>query len=266
MKKFSAAVILACCALVFALAGCSGAKSTSADSLKGFWEIDPASTTGFEAALNLDEDNFAELILSDAYLEGEWSADGNKASIKFDDEHNANIYVSGDKLILGDDNGSKLVFIKSDADKYYEGSEADGVENLTSSEAAALSESSVQVVDEVINDIKPVTVADDKVVKIEVTGKGTDFTADPGYRLSITNKTDKTIDLTANDMFKVGGKDVEAGLGEIVEPGETVEAFMYFAADDLGGGIDKLTGVEGTMVVSDDESSDELGTYSFKMD
>ena len=41
---------------------------------------------------------------------------------------------------------------------------------------------------------------------------------------------------------------------------------MYFSAEELGGGVEKLKNVEGTIVVFDDESEEQLGTYTFKMD
>ena len=110
------------------------------------------------------------------------------------------------------------------------------------------------------------TIIDDSTIKIEVTGKGTDFTADPGYRLSITNKTDKAFFLGAEDVFKVNGQEIEAGLGDVLDPGDTVESFMYFSAEELGGGVEKLKNVEGTIVVYDDESEEQLGKYTFKMD
>lgn len=264
MKRFSAILIssLVICAI---LTACSAAgKTADAESLKGFWEIDPSSKTGFDAVLSLEDEGVAELVLSDAYLEGEWKADGSQATITFDDDQVANIYVSGSNLILGDESGSKLVFIKSDIEKYYEASGDSG--STDSADDSVEKSDGIEIVEEDIKDITPVSVADDKVVKIEVTGKGTDYTSDPGYRLSITNKTDKTIFVVADDLFKVDGHEIEAGLGDVIDAGQTVETFMYFTASDLGGGIDKLKDVKGVIAVGDDESSKELGKYDFSMD
>ena len=264
MKRFIVILISSLIACVF-LAGCAGAgKTTDAESLKGFWEIVPSSKTGFDAALSLDDEGVAELVLSDAYMEGEWKADGSQATIKFDNEQVANIYVSGSNLILGDESGSKLVFVKSDLETYYE---ASGTSASAASQDGAVEKSDgIDIVEEDIKDISPVVVADDSIVKIEVTGKGTDYTSDPGYRLSITNKSDQAIFIVADDMFKVDGREIEAGLGDLIEAGETVETFMYFTASDLGGGIDKLKDVKGVIAVGDDETSKELGKYNFSMD
>ncbi|MBO4364943.1 MAG: hypothetical protein J5804_01455, partial [Eggerthellaceae bacterium] len=68
-----------------------------------------------------------------------------------------------------------------------------------------------------------------------------------------------------DDDFTVGGTAIEAGLGETVEPGETIEAEMYFASDDLGGGVEKLVNVKGVIYVGDDDSQTELAKYDFQM-
>ena len=266
MKRFCAA-LLASCVLVFALASCSGAsKASDAESLKGFWELE-SSNMGFDAALNLDEEDLAELVMQDTYLEGTWTTDGTNATVTFEDAEPVTIYVSDGKLVYGSDEGSKFVFVKSDPDEYFESesSASDGSEvvEVDGDELTAFEDT--EIVDEVIDDIKPVSVADDKICKIEVTGKGTDFTGDPGYRLSITNNHNAPIYLVADDVFKVDGKDAEAGLGEVVEPGETVETFMYLSADGLDS-ADKLKKVEGKIVVGNDDTSEDLETYTFKMD
>ena len=264
MKRVCA-VLAASCVLALALSGCGSSKATDAESLKGFWEID-SSTMGFDAALNLDEENFAELVMQDSYLEGTWSADGSNATITFEDAQPVPIYVSDGKLIYGSDNASKLVFNKSDIEEFAstDSSSLDD-DDFTESGSAESTEEEMKIVDEVIEDITAVSIADDDICKIEVTGKGTDFTGDPGYRLSITNKYKKPIYIVANDLFSINDKQVEAGIGEVVEPGEKVDAFMYFSADEVGG-ADKLSKVEGKIVVGDDDESKDLKTYDFKME
>ena len=295
MKRISVAAALASCALAFALAlvGCAGgpAKSTDAESLKGFWEIDPSTSMGFNAAVNLDEDDYAEMVVGDAYLEGTWKAGDSQATIVFDNEKEASIYVADGKLIIGQDEGSKLVFVKSDIDEYYSrldaeaaeeagaesDEEGDDTEDADDADVTVDAEDGdqeidmadlegVDVVDEDIKDITPVSIADDKTCTIQVIGKGTDFTSDPCYKLSIKNNTNKKIIVVADDEFKVDGKSIEAGLGEEIDPGDSIETLMYFAADDLGGGLEKLKNVEGSIFVGEDETNDELATYDFKMD
>lgn len=271
MKRIILAVAI-CCAFALALVGCSGgggAHKADAESLKGFWALEDESL-GFVGMLNLEDEDFAEMLIADSYFEGTWTTDGTKATVTFEDATESkavDIYVEGEKLIYGSESGSHFVFVKSNEDDFYDDLDVgDGdTAELTEEELSALGDD-VEVVDEVIEDIKPVTIVDDSTIKIEVTGKGTDFTADPGYRLSITNKTDKAFFLGAEDMFKVDGNEIEAGLGDVLDPGDTVETFMYFSAEELGGGVEKLKNVEGTIVVFDDESEEQLGTYTFKMD
>ncbi|MBR0405758.1 MAG: hypothetical protein IJI68_11265 [Eggerthellaceae bacterium] len=271
MKRIFLAIVAVCCAFACVLVGCSGggAHKADAESLKGFWVLEDGSL-GFTGMLNLEDEDFAEILIADTYLEGAWTTDGSNASITFSDVADSkpvNIYVEGDKLIYGSESGSHFVFIKSNEDDFYKDQEisGDGLDELTEGELSSLGEE-VEVVDEVIEDIKPVTIADDSTVKIEVTGKGTDFTSDPGYRLSITNKTKKAFFLGAEDTFKVDGHEIEVGLGDVLDAGDTVESFMYFSKDDLGGGVEKLKNVEGTIVVYDDESEEKIGTYTFKME
>lgn len=272
MKRITLVVVAVCCAFACALVGCSGgggAHKADAESLKGFWVLEDESL-GFTGMLNLEDESFAEILIADTYFEGTWTADGSKATVTFTDATESkpvNIYIEGEKLVYGSESGSHFVFVKSNEDDFYKDMESTGSDaaELTEEELSALGDE-VEIVDEAIEDIAPVTIVDDSIVKVEVTGKGTDFTADPGYRLSITNKTDKAFFLGAKDMFKVDGHEIEAGIGDVLDPGDTVESFMYFSADELGGGVEKLKNVEGTITVFDDESEEELGSFDFKME
>lgn len=269
MKRVFLAVTVIICAFSVAVVGCSsGGTATNAneDSYKGFWAIEDESL-GFTAALSLEEESFAGLLVSDSYFEGTWVMDGSNVKITLEDASATPVsaHLDGDKLILGSEQGSHLVFKKSSEEEYYGDTDVSGGElSSASSEEAALFED-VEIVDEKIDDIQPVSVADDSVVKIEATGKGTDFTSDPGYRLSITNKTKKSFFIGATGPFKVNGKELEAGLGDVIEAGETVETFIYFDKNELGGSVEALKDVEGTIVVFDEETEKELGSYTFKM-
>ena len=266
MKRFSIAAVVATLVFVCALAGCAPAQSADKESLKGFWVLDESAQMGFDAAMNLDDDDFVEFMIGDSYFEGSWKTDGSNATVEFDEGSGkpAKIFVSDGKLTLGQANGPKLVFVKGNMESYF----AEQEKKTSEGDVATLDGEGeeMEVVDEVINDITPVTIADDDNCTIKVTGKGTDFTADPGYRISITNKGKKAIYITADDAFKVGDKEVEAGLGEVVEPGETLETFLYFPKDDLGGSVEALKNVTGTIVVGDDTTGDEIKDYPFKMD
>ena len=264
MKRISLCITLAACALALALAGCAPAPAKVVDdgSLKGFWVLDKSTSLGFDAALNLDNDNLAELMISDSYLEGTWKTDGKEATVTFEDgeEKTAKIYVVDQKLTYGDENGSKLVFVKGSMEEYF------APKNNNSSDAAVANDSSEsEEVEEFIDDIEPITITDDETCKIVVTGKGTDFTGDPGYRLSLTNNSGSSVFIVADDTFKVGKTEIAPGMGEVVEPGKTVETFMYFPKDEVGGGVDKLNAVSGKIIVGDDETGTQIATYEVEL-
>ena len=284
MKRMALPALLASAVLALALTGCSGAQSMSDDTLKGIWKVEN-SGLGFDAYVNFEDDNIAELLMNETWLDGEWSVSGTEGKIVFNDysmmlegavddsssssssdenKRTAKLTYSGGKLTLGSNDGSRLVFSKDDSEEaksLFDFSDTSVVDG-----DGGEGDADVETVEEVIDPIDPaVVVADDDKFTISVTGKGTDYTGDPGYRLSITNKTDKAVYLVPEDVFNVGGKQIEAGLGDELEAGETLETFMYFAQDELGGGLDALTSVDGVIQVIDNETDDEVAKYTFHM-
>ena len=266
MKRFSIFAVLMTCIFAIAFSGCSStpAQSADSDSLKGFWVLDNTTEMGFDACLNLDEDELAELMIEDTYLEGTWTTDGKEATITFDSEpvRTVKVFVSEGKLALGDANGSKLLFVKGDMDEYFADLDEDEDGN---GDELVIDMDEDEIVDEVIEDVEPVTLVDDDICTIVITGKGTDFTGDPGFRLSLKNNSDKSIYVTTGDEFNVGDKTVEPGLSEAVGVGETVESFIYFPKNDMGGGAETLKNITGTLIVGDEKSGDEIKTYPVRM-
>ena len=272
MKRTTLAALLMTAVIAFALAGCSGnaAQTMTPDMVKGTWALDKQSDVGFDAYVSFEDENFVEAIVADSFLEGTWSVSGTEGKMTLDDERNVKFIYSDNKLIWGGADGSKLVFVKDDSEEtksYFalgDSLDVEGAEALEALEGEGID--TTEYVDEVINPIDPVTVADDAVTTITVTGKGTDFTGDPGYQLSITNKTGKAIYLVPEDDFKVGDKTIEAGLGDELEAGETLETFVYFDKEELGGALDALTTTDGVILVLDDETDAELARYTFHME
>ena len=118
-----------------------------------------------------------------------------------------------------------------------------------------------------IEDVKAVSVADDKNCKIEVTGKGQYDDGDPVLRLAFTNKSEKELFIyTSENEFEVDGKKIEGGLGDVASPGETVDAYLFFDAEELGGGAEKLKNVKGKIHLGVEDSEDDVAVYdlSFK--
>ena len=256
MKRLTLPAILVTAVLAFTLAGCSsGGQSMTDDALKGTWKLDSTSDVGFDAYASFGEDALFEMIVSDSYIDGEWSVSGAEGKVVTSDDHTVTLTYSNNKLTLGGKDGSKLVFVKDDSEE---------VADLFALDESQYDIQELQVVDEVITPIEPgVVVGDDATAAIMLTGKGTDFTGDPCYQLQITNKTDKTIYIGAEDDFTVGGKAVEAGLGDEITPGETLVTTMYFSQDDLGGGLEMLTTTDGIIIVYDNDTDDELAQYTF---
>ena len=266
MKRVSIIAVALGCLFALALVGCGGAqKSVDADSLKGTWKLGESSKVGFSAALNLADEDFAEMMIADSYMYGTWKTDGSTATLEIEDSGTAEIYVSDGKLIMGSEDGSRLVFEKSSGNEFgYD--EDDGLEELSDAELADLETGDTAPPDVQIDDIKAVPVADDKYCKIEVTGKGQFNDGDPTYRLAFTNKSDKDLYLyVAENEFEVDGKKIDGNLGDMVSPGQTVDAHLYFLTDELGGGVEKLKNVKGKIHLVDVETDDTLATYDLVM-
>lgn len=262
MKRMTIPAILVAAVLAFALAGCSSSSGQNMDeaTMKGIWSLDTASSDlGFDAYVKLDEGSAAEMILADSYLDGTWSVSGADGSMKLDDRTVKMSYVNN-KLVLGKSDGSVLMFVKDDSEKAKAVFEEDA--GLISPDGYEVEQ--VEYVEEVITPVDPVVIADDDKVTITVTGRGTDYTGDPGYQMTIVNKMNRPIFVWGDEDFKVGDKVIEAGLGDELEIGETLETFMYFDQEELGGQLDKLTTTTGTIIVSDDETDEDYATYSFR--
>ena len=289
MKRMTLPAILMAAVLAFALAGCSSqpqAQNMTEDTLKGVWKLDSGSNLGMEGYVSFEDDEVVEMILGDSWLDGTWSVSGTSGSLVFtsyddymtlgdedesesssssssDAERTAKISYIDNKVVLGSQDSSKLVFVKDDSE------EAKSMFSFGMSDMDGLVDANgnpIEEVEEVIEDIEPITLADDDKMTIVVTGKGTDYTADPCYVVSMTNKTDKDVYVLAEDEFTVGGTKVEAGLGDDVAAGETVEIEIFFDKTELGGGVEKLSPTDGVMVVYDNDTDDEVAKYTFHVD
>ena len=282
MKRMTLPALLAAAVLVFALAGCSQAQPITEDTLKGTWALDGGSNSGlgFESYLNFEDDSVAEMVVADSWLTGTWKVSGTEASLTFDNAMveeegengaqapagpTAKLTYSNNKLTLGSADGSKLVFVKDESEETKSMFSFDY--DLDGGDLQAAESDTAEYVDEVINPVDPaVSVADDDKFTIKVTGKGTDYTGDPCYVLSITNKTDKNVYIAPEDEFTVGGKKVDAGIGDEIAAGATVDVEMYFAQDDLGGALEALTTTDGVIQLLDDTTDDVVASYNFHME
>lgn len=207
--------------------------------------------------VTLNEDGTAEVAISGYSEEGTWTSSGSGATLSVPGTIPMNLSVSGDTMKV-EQSGISVELKKTDRENPYSMGDMNWEEMLVEPE---------------ISDVEPVVIVDDDNVTITVTGKGTDYTGDAGFRLSVANKTQTTIGLDVEEAFSVGGAEVWAQAGVVseeaefmIEPGATsTDMFLYFPSDELGGGVEKLVDVTGKVSIFTEESDDYLATYDFKM-
>ncbi|WP_418831866.1 hypothetical protein [Paraeggerthella sp.] len=268
MKRTTLLALACAFALCLALAGCGGGGGghDAGKNFVGTWKLVSSSgdgeaiseqdlalmeSMGMSVTLTLSENEKAALSIFGESVEGTWQAKGaDKASLTLQGE-TGDMTLANGKLTMSSA-GATMTFEKGEAaaeapsKPTADGSDAD----KGATESVALNE----------------TIADDAICTIVVTGKDVDWAKDPGFNLKITNKTDKAIYVSADwGTFSVNNKMIDPSLGEAVQPGKYVEAFMYFDDEKLGGGIETLVNVEGTIKVMDNDSWDTLATYSMNL-
>ena len=277
---FAAIVAIAVC--LFA-SGCLGTGPSEASKAQwkfkfvGTWDLQEAKggdsglsaedlqwvrEMGHNFYLELKEDGTAALALDDDKMSGTWEVKSENEATFSARGDTMEMKLADDKLtaVLGD---QTLTFVRSGSN---EGSTTTGTTTPAADNAGGSSTSGSGGKDGTKVDLTPVTIADDEVCKIVVTSKGEDFTGDPGYSLTITNKSDKSIFVTdATDSFSVNGKMATAYLNVSIKGGMYADSFMYFTRDELGGGLDSLTAVEGEIEVYSDGDFEELGHYPFRV-
>lgn len=277
---FAAIVAIAVC--LFA-SGCLGTGPSEASKAQwkpkfvGTWDLQEAKggdsglsaedlqwvrEMGHNFYLELKEDGTAALALDDDKMSGTWEVKSENEATFSARGDTMEMKLADDKLtaVLGD---QTLTFVRSGSN---EGSTTTGTTTPAADNAGGSSTSGSGGKDGTKVDLTPVTIADDEVCKIVVTGKEEDFAGDPGYNLTITNKSDKVIFVTdATGSFSVNGKMTNAYLNVSIKSGMYADSFMYFSRDELGGGLDRLTAVEGEVDVFGDDDFEELGHYPFHM-
>lgn len=266
MKKKLTALFAAACSLVlcFALAGCGGGgggggKADYSKNFVGTWvlsggemdgdaidsaTLDLMNTYGMNVYITFDKDGTVLFVLFGEEMSGDWKAkDASTATLTFDGD-SGDAKLADGKLSLEAD-GDKLVFEKGEAP------------------AKSSSGSTDTDVETAVGQDLNVTIADDDVCTITVLSSGTDSTDDPGYNINVVNKTDRAIYAYAEyGSFSVNGKMMEPGSGATVQPGKNADFFMFFMDLDT---VEDLVNVEGTLVVVDNDTWDELARYDFTM-
>lgn len=248
---------------------------------------------GFDSFIVLNLDATAELNLYGNVFKGAWLAEGeNKATIYTDEITKALQLVNG-KVVMGDEY-DHFVFAPSTPEEYEaylnwqppeDAEEVDeefveywGLDDYdsTSEESGeAESEETGEPATEETPVVEPnewgiypmdVTIAHDALVTIKVTGKSVDHLGCSGYYLALTNNSDTAFTITrALDSFTVNGKAATPVLHENLEPGQTVDVFMWWDAADVKV-LDELVNVQGILEVDELNGFNAYGTYNFLME
>lgn len=274
MKKKVLVLIGCAIALCLSLVACGGGGGGNAeDNFVGTWKlsaIDDGSESvseedmamfeemGISQTLTFNADKTVIFDVGEEALEGTWEAvDASKATMTINGE-TAEITIADGKLSLSSE-GMTMIFVKGEAKaKSSGGSDDSKKEESSDSEKEKSSDS--DAADTLA------TLADDDVCTILVTEKKLDWSDDPGYGLKITNHTDRAIYVSYDyGTFSVDGKMVDPWFGETIQPGKYVEAVLSFDNEKVGGGLDALVNVEGVITVDDDETYDELASYTVNL-
>lgn len=271
MKRFAklAALAAVAAALCFALIGCGGGDP--AKNFTGTWKLSGMTSEGevlagddmamleamgMTASMTLAEDGTLEFELFGEVVTGTWSADSADACtlVLADLGGSVPAKLSGDTLTI-EVEGDSMTFTRTGAAPASAG--ASGATEPSSGAAdpepsPAAPQSSVLI--------------DDAVVTVEVLGTEVDWADDPGYKMVVTNHTDKVVNFYPEyGTFSVGGKMIEMWGSVTLQPGTYAEGFFYFDDEEVGGGVDKLVDVKGTFVAVDDDTWDELGSYKVQL-
>lgn len=277
MRKWTLACVL--CATVFclALAGCGGVGGQSAaKNFIGAWELSSMESEGesfgegdlamlkglgLNVTLSMSEDKSFALDFMGDDVSGTWEAkDANTVALNAEGDLGAIEGKLADGKLTIEVEGDKIVFAKTGDAPSAAAPKDDKTNNGAGGDKGG------GVTDGTKGTEINKTIADDDVCTIVVLNTGVDFAEDPGYNLKVTNKADKAIYVTAKwGTFSVDGKMIDPSLGETIQPGKYVETFMYFDDKKLGGGIEALTQVEGTIEVMDDDSWNVLAMYSLNL-
>ncbi|MBR1828826.1 MAG: hypothetical protein IJ781_04865 [Atopobiaceae bacterium] len=242
---------------------------------------------GFDSFVVLNLDATAELNLYGNVFRGGWLAEDESHATIHTNEVEKPMRLEGGKLVLGNEN-DYFVFVPSTPEAYQEfltheqtkeheqdvDDELAELLDVTEYQGEATEEGATpedqegeptEMPREEPNEqgIYPMdlTVADDALVLIKVTGRGEDNLGCSGYYLTIRNKSDKPFTVTrAIDTFMVDGKPTTPVLNETLEPGQSVEVFMWWDASEVAD-IERLVKVEGVIEVDEVNGFEAYGTY-----
>lgn len=231
------ALLSAALALCLTLAGC-GAGAPEADpreSFVGTWEVDSAASGGDEYSseeiddalemlgasiyLELDDNGDATFEAYGQELAGTWELDGDDAITITINNEDAEATLDGDELTLVQGEVS-MTFVQIDPD--------DKVEYAAPAETEDFEEYADPSMGAGV-------IVDDEYFTVEVVEGYSDFEGDPGFNLRVTNNSHQMLSLSyATGTWRVNGVAEDPVLWIDVEPGATVEQFVWWHREDVG--------------------------------
>lgn len=266
MKRKLAVLFAAVCAfsLCFALVGCGGGANNAeaAKNFTGTWVVSGGELDGealddetialmesFDMYLyiNLNEDGSASFMIFGEELKGDWKVkDASTATLTLEGD-SADVKLANDELSF-EYGGDKLTFKKGE---------------VPSPSGASTTDTGTTVIDEPEGEEINAVIADDGLCTITVLSSGRDFADDLGYNINVVNNSDAAIFVYSEyGSFSVDGKMMDPYGSATVKPGKNADFFIYFSELES---MDDLVNVEGSIVVVDDDTWDELGRYDFIM-
>lgn len=289
-KGFLLAGLLAMLALCVVLVGC-GSTGNAADAAKNFvgtWEIDGLISDGKESSedelaimkamgvyLTLEDGGKATLEMLGTPVEGTWEGkDATTALLRLDEETAKTANLSNepaplkyaDNKITMSSESTSMTFIKIDPSQKG-AANLDTLVNATANEVQSTVDAAAPDLSAQLSDSQPldITIADDDYCTIRVTAVG-DYFGDPGYALSVTNKTEGTLHVDDNNEFSINGAVTSPIFSLDVPAGQTATEILWFENSEINnGGVAALSGVEGQLIISskDGEDLEQLETYDF---
>jgi len=245
---------------------------------------------GFDSFVTLNLDATAELNLYGNVFTGGWLAEDETHATIHTDEVEKPMRLEAGKLVLGDEDDF-FVFVPSTPEAYqeylrraeemkhaqeigtdlaelldigdYQGANPEEESDVPAEPEEEPTEAPKEEPNEQGTYPMDLTVADDALVLIKITGRGEDNLGCSGYYLTIRNKSDKPFTVTrAIDTFTVDGKSTTPVLSENLEPGQSVDVFMWWDITEVRD-IEQLVKVEGVIEVDEINGFEAYGTYDF---
>ena len=214
---------------------------------------------GYSICITLWADGKARFDYVDEAMEGTWKYAGdNKATMTLEGS-SGDITIEDGVLVLKQSEIT-MTFLKiSDTPGDVAASNSEEVVEEATEEASDDAADETVPTGDVVNAVVGEPFGNEYVT-ITITSVEEDILGDVGYEMEIENKWTGPVILDwVDDTFIVNGKLLDPCIFQTVEVGETVETFLYFHGEDVGG-LAELVNVEGTLRVVDYDAREVLAT------